>query len=91
MTFGVYAVAITWFFWRIQAFVWESDWLLLALCVVLLATGGVVNQLGDLRHLHYTTLEKGFELLGVTAWTLYVARSSLRYLTVAEDGTTPRD
>jgi uncharacterized membrane protein len=90
VTFIVYALVTSWFFWRVREFVRGSDWLLLALCVALLTAGAIIDQAGDEFGYHYATPEKGLELLGITAWTLYVARCSLRHLTVADGVATPR-
>lgn len=85
VTFTAYGLIAFFVFWHARWFIATTDWLLLALFAVLFGAGQLLDQAGDELGHHYATPEKGFELLGVTAWVLYVARSSLRYLTVRED------
>ena len=84
VTFSLYGVMAAAFFWHVRWFVMRTDWLLLVLFVIIFGAGQVFDQAGDEFGHHYTTAEKGLELLGVTAWVLYVSRCSLRYLTVPE-------
>ena len=82
VSFGVYALVFGLLMWRYRAFVRDSDWVLVALFVVLSGLASVVDQIGDIGGSHRNEPEEALELLGIFVWALYCTRCSLGYLTV---------
>jgi hypothetical protein len=82
VSFGIYALVFGLLMWHYRAFVRDSDWVLMALFVVLFGVAGAIDQIGDIGGNHHNVPEEVLELVGIMAWAVYCVRCSLRELTV---------
>lgn len=74
VTYGVYALAAAGWLVASRNFIRRTEWWLLALAILLLATSVTIDQLGPYPPPHL--FEDGTKFLGIVVWTLYVVRTA---------------